>query len=140
MTARNKGVAGSEQRLVWDAENRLAEVQDAGGNILERYGYDAGGARVRKVSGATATYHPYGSERSAWGTLHTDRTFTGQKGDGTGLLYYNTPYYDPALGTLISPDALVPDSGWFIDSIQCIEDLLWALTSSDGERMLLRYA
>ncbi|MCY4408828.1 MAG: hypothetical protein OXC27_00050, partial [Caldilineaceae bacterium] len=43
MTARNKGVAGSEQRLVRDAENRLAEVQDAGGHTLERYGYDAGG-------------------------------------------------------------------------------------------------
>jgi len=56
------------------------------------------------------------------------------------LLYYNAPYYDPALGTLISPDALVPDSGWFIDSIQCIEDLLWALTSSYGERMLMRSA
>ncbi len=149
----------------------------AGGNTLERYGYDAGGARVRKVSGGTTTYtffahyeeeatngattaishysfaglriavkrgstlyhvhgdhlgstslttsaagveggrdyHPYGSKRVVWGTLHTDRTFTGQKEDGTGLLYYNARYCDPALGTFISPDTLVPDAGMAID-------------------------
>ena len=60
-------------------------------------------------------YHPYGFERAASGTLRTDRTFTGQKEDGTGLLYYNARYYDPALGTFISPDSLVPDAGMVID-------------------------
>ncbi|MFZ1754285.1 MAG: RHS repeat-associated core domain-containing protein [Caldilineaceae bacterium] len=39
--------------------------------------------------------------------LSTDRTFTGQKSDGTGLLYYNARYYDPALGTFLSPDTMV---------------------------------
>ena len=60
-------------------------------------------------------YHPYGAQRSAWATLHTDRTFTGQKEDGTGLLYYNARYYDPALGTFISPDTVVPDAGMTVD-------------------------
>ena len=177
MTVRNKGVVGSEQTLVWDAENRLAEVQDANGTTQERYGYDAGGARVRKTSGTTTTYtffahyeeevtngvttaishytfgglriavkrgsalyhvhgdhlgstsvttagsvvegsrayYPYGAQRSAAGTLRTDRTFTGQKEDGTGLLYYNARYYDPALGTFISPDSMVPDAGMVVD-------------------------
>ena len=137
----------------------------ASGNTQEQYGYDAGGARVKKTSGATATYtffahyeeevssgtttaishysfgglriavkrgsnslttagsvveasrayHPYGFERAASGTLRTDRTFTGQKEDGTGLLYYNARYYDPALGTFISPDSLVPDAGMVVD-------------------------
>ena len=149
----------------------------AGGNTLERYGYDAGGARVRKVSGGTTTYtffahceeeatngattvishysfaglriavkrgstlyhvhgdhlgstslttsaagveggrdyHPYGFKRAVWGTLHTDRTFTGQKEDGTGLLYYNARNCDPALGTFISPDTVVPDAGMVVD-------------------------
>ena len=165
MTVRNKGVAGSEQTLVWDAENRLAEVQDANGTMQEQYGYDAGGGRVKKTSGTTTTYtffahyeeevssgtttaishysfgglriavkrgsnslttagsvveasrayHPYGFERAASGTLRTDRTYTGQKEDGTGLLYYNARYYDPALGTFISPDSLVPDAGMVVD-------------------------
>ena len=62
------------------------------------------------VEGSRA-YNAYGSERAASGDLQTDRTFTGQKRDATGLLYYNARYYDPALGTFISPDSLVPDPG-----------------------------
>ena len=145
--------------------------------MQEQYGYDAGGARVKKTSGTTATYtffahyeeevtngvttaishysfgglriavkrgsalyhlhgdhlgskslttagavveasrayYAYGAERAASGTLRTDRTFTGQKSDSTGLLYYNARYYDPALGTFISPDSLVPDAGMVVD-------------------------
>ena len=58
---------------------------------------------------ASRAYYAYGSERSASGDLQTDRTFTGQKRDATGLLYYNARYYDPALGTFISPDSMVPN-------------------------------
>ena len=176
MTARNKGLA-SQQTLVWDAQNRLSEVRDNNGDMLESYWYDAAGGRVKTVSGSTTTYtffghyeeevssgvttaishyslgslriavkrgstlyhlhgdhlgstsvttagsevegsrayYPYGAQRSASGTLRTDRTFTGQKEDGTGLLYYNARYYDPALGTFISPDSLVPDAGMVVD-------------------------
>ncbi len=45
----------------------------------------------------------------------TDRTFTGQKADASGLLYYNARYYDPALGAFISPDTTVPDPGMVVD-------------------------
>ena len=175
--ARKEPLASQHELLFWDAQNRLAEVQDANGNTQEQYGYDAGGARVKKTSGATATYtffahyeeevtsgvttaishyslgslriavkrgstlyhlhgdhlgstslttsgsvveasrtyYPYGAERAASGTLQTDRTFTGQKSDATGLLYYNARYYDPSLGTFISPDSLVPDAGMVVD-------------------------
>ena len=59
----------------------------------------------------------------AFGTLRsgdpsastTDRTFTGQKADGTGLLYYNARYYDSTLGVFLSPDTLVPDAGAVVD-------------------------
>ena len=47
--------------------------------------------------------------------LPTDRTYTGQKQDGTGLLYYNARYYDPSLGIFLSPDTLVPDAGRVVD-------------------------
>ena len=47
--------------------------------------------------------------------MSTDRTFTGQKSDGTGLLYYNARYYDPALGMFLSPDTVVPDASAVID-------------------------
>ena len=176
MVARNKGLA-SQQTLVWDAENRLSQVQDNNGDLVEQYWYDVNGGRVKKVSGTTTTYtffghyeeevtggvttalshysfgglriavkrgstlyhlhgdhlgstslttrgssttasrayYAYGSERSATGDLRTDRTFTGQKRDATGLMYYNARYYDPALGTFISPDSLVPGAGQVIN-------------------------
>ena len=171
MTVRNKGLAG-QQTLVWDAENRLSQVQDNNGNLVERYWYDVDGARVKKTSGTTTTYtffahyeeevtgvvtttvshysfgglriavkrgsdlyhlhgdhlgsaslttsgsaetasrayYAYGAERSATGDLQTDHTFTGQKRDAAGLMYYNARYYDPALGTFVSPDSMVPNS------------------------------
>ena len=64
---------------------------------------------------ASRAYYAYGAERSSSGTLQTDRTFTGQKRDATGLMYYYARYYDPALGTFVSPDSLVPDPGMVID-------------------------
>ena len=36
MTVRNKGLA-DQQTLVWDAENRLSQVQDNNGDLLEQY-------------------------------------------------------------------------------------------------------
>ncbi|MBX3002089.1 MAG: RHS repeat-associated core domain-containing protein [Caldilineaceae bacterium] len=57
----------------------------------------------------------YGTTRSSNGTLPTDRTFTDQKADSTGLLYLNARYYDPSLGTFLSPDTLVPDTGRVFD-------------------------
>ena len=52
MTKRNKGLA-SQQTLVWDAENRLSQVQDNNGDLVEQYWYDVDGARVKKTSGTT---------------------------------------------------------------------------------------
>jgi RHS repeat-associated protein len=43
------------------------------------------------------------------GSMPTDKKFTGQRLDGTGLYYYNARYYDPEIGRLISPDTLVPN-------------------------------
>ena len=59
MTVRNKGLS-SQQTLVWDAENRLSQVQDNNGDLVEQYWYDVDGARVKKVSGSTTTYTFFG--------------------------------------------------------------------------------
>ncbi len=42
MTVRNKGLS-SRQTLVWDAQNRLSQVQDNNGDMLEQYWYDVDG-------------------------------------------------------------------------------------------------
>ncbi len=53
-------------------------------------------------------YHPYGSTRS--GSVPTDRKFTGQRLDSTGLYYYGARYYDPVIGRFISPDTVVQNA------------------------------
>jgi RHS repeat-associated protein len=50
-----------------------------------------------------------GDRRNSQGTLGTDRQFTGQRLDGTGLYYYNARYYDPTIGRFISADFVIPD-------------------------------
>ena len=64
---------------------------------------------------ASRAYYASGAERSVTGDLKTDRTFTGQKRDSTGLMYYNARFYDPALGTFVSPDSMVPGAGQLIN-------------------------
>ena len=43
------------------------------------------------------------------GSVPTDKLFTGQRLNGTGLYYYNARYYDPTIGRFISADTIVPD-------------------------------
>ena len=45
---------------MWNAENRLSEVRDNNGDLVESYWYDIDGARVKKVSGSTTTYTFFG--------------------------------------------------------------------------------
>ena len=59
--------------------------------------------------GTTMKYYPFGSTRS--GPVPTDKKFTGQRLDGTGLYYYGARYYDQEIGRFISPDPIVSDVG-----------------------------
>ena len=52
---------------------------------------------------------PLGVCRNSTGDLGTDKLFTGQRLDGTGLYYYGGRYYDPTIGRFISADTIVPD-------------------------------
>ena len=56
---------------------------------------------------ASIKYAPFGDRRNSTGVIDTDRQFTGQRLDGTGLYYYKARYYDPGLGRFASPDSLV---------------------------------
>ena len=58
---------------------------------------------------STIKYFPYGVSRNSIGTLPTDKLFTGQRLDTTGLYYYGARYYDPGIGRFISPDTIVSD-------------------------------
>ena len=50
-------------------------------------------------------YAPFGA--TIVGSVTTDKKFTGQRLDDTGLYYYNARYYDPTIGRFISADTVV---------------------------------
>jgi RHS repeat-associated protein len=54
-------------------------------------------------------YDPWGKVRGGTGTItQTTISYTGQRLDGTGLLYYNARYYDPNVAKFVSADTIVP--------------------------------
>src|SRR5260370_41362971 len=54
---------------------------------------------------AVQLFAPYGSARYSQGTIPTTYNFTGQRLDSqTGLLYYNSRYYDPISGRFVMAD------------------------------------
>jgi RHS repeat-associated protein len=65
---------------------------------------DSSGAQT-----STIKYFPFGATRSTSGTVPTDKKFTGQRLDETGLYYYGARYYDASIGRFISADSIVPD-------------------------------
>ncbi|MBK9713842.1 MAG: hypothetical protein IPO81_21465 [Kouleothrix sp.] len=66
---------------------------------------DSAGAVVSRQD-----FDPWGAVRSG-GVLQTNLNYTGQRLDGTGLLYYHARYYDPALARFVSADTMVPGVG-----------------------------
>ncbi|HEX2912230.1 MAG TPA: RHS repeat-associated core domain-containing protein [Chloroflexia bacterium] len=68
---------------------------------------------VTNASGTATSqqeFTPWGSIRSG-GVSETTLGYTGQRLDGTGLMYYHARYYDPAVGKFASPDTIVPKQG-----------------------------
>ncbi len=64
---------------------------------------------VRRVL-ARQDYTPWGEARGG-DITQTTLDFTGQRKDGTGLLYYGARYYDPQTGRFTSPDSVAPGKG-----------------------------
>ncbi len=53
-------------------------------------------------------YYPFGDVRYTQ-TPATTRGFTGQRKDGSGLMFYQSRYYDPLIGRFTQPDTIIPN-------------------------------
>lgn len=85
----------------------------------------------------TRSYNPFGKRRSG-GELDSDRGWLGQvEDDTTDLAYLNARYYDPNIGTFISPDPL-----YFIGRPQTLNPYAYGLnnpaTMSDPSGLCVR--
>jgi len=54
---------------------------------------------------SSISYFPFGLTRT--GSVSTDKKFTGQRLDATGLYYYGARYYDATIGRFISADTVI---------------------------------
>lgn len=69
-------------------------------------------AGARLNTNTELRYMPYGAARYTAGTTPTSFNFTGQRKDGgSGLLFYNARWYDPAIGRFLAADTIVPEPG-----------------------------
>ena len=82
-------------------------------NTLVSYLYSDQLGSVSVVADGTGSlvsktlYHPWGTTRYASGTTPTDYAYTGQMQEGD-IYFYNSRWYDPALGRFIQADTIVP--------------------------------
>jgi RHS repeat-associated protein len=77
--------------------------------LQDHLGSTAGTVNGSGAVVSTVKYFPYGSTMASTGTLPTDKKFTGQRQDNTGLYYYGARYYDPEIGRFINADTIVPN-------------------------------
>ncbi|WP_276522354.1 RHS repeat-associated core domain-containing protein [Kallotenue papyrolyticum] len=89
----------------------IAQRSSDSGGLIYLHGDHLGSVSLAtNASGAVVSrqdFDPWGSIRSG-GIPQTALNYTGQRRDGTGLLYYHARYYDPVLARFISADSVVP--------------------------------
>jgi len=100
----------SENTSYYYLGNRLVAMKKGDDLRYIHQDHLTGTALVTDASGnvtGTMKYYPYGYCRNSTGDLGTDKLFTGQRLDDTGLYYYGARYYDPTIGRFISPDTFI---------------------------------
>jgi len=88
---------------------RLASRTGSAGPVTY-YDHAQLGSTVGSSGGEQTRYWPYGATRSG-SVASTAYRFTGQRQDVAGLYFYQSRWYDSAIGRFMQPDLLIPDPG-----------------------------
>ncbi|ACD21359.1 RHS repeat-associated core domain-containing protein [Paraburkholderia phytofirmans] len=86
--------AGQDSYILRDANNNVIALTDANQQSQTQY-----------------TYQPYGTTTQTGAVDPNLQQYTGRENDGTGLYYYRSRYYSPAIGRFISEDPIGYASG-----------------------------
>ncbi|MBK7201760.1 RHS repeat-associated core domain-containing protein [Candidatus Amarolinea dominans] len=107
---------GTVKKYYYAGNVRVAE--SSGGTLYYLLGDHLGSQALTLTSGnrlntnTELRYYPWGGGRHVVGTTPTSFNFTGQRKDGgSGLLFYNTRWYDPTVGRFIQADTIVSNPG-----------------------------
>ena len=74
------------------------------------YYHDQLGSTVGSSANEATRYFPYGATRS--GSVNTAYQFTGQRREAAaGLYFFQSRWYDGAIGRFVQPDPLIPEPG-----------------------------
>jgi RHS repeat-associated protein len=105
-------VVGGATKTYYTMGGQTVAVRDSGTGVVTYLHADHLGSvsLATNATGGVASqqeFDPWGKVRSG-GIGQTSLNYTGQRLDGTGLLYYHARNYDPVLARFVSADSVVP--------------------------------
>ena len=109
-------------------------LSDALGSVLSTFSAVANAAAVL----GNQLYGPFGNQRYSKGSMGTDKGFTGQYQDSSGLDYYNARYYDPVVGIFVSADT-VQGNGKGMDPYSYVANNPLTATDPTGQKIRIPY-
>ncbi len=101
------------RKLYYTFNGAVVAVRDSSSGLSYLHADHLGSVSLATTTSGTLAsqqeFDPWGAVR-AGSVGQTSLNYTGQKLDGTGLLYYHTRMYDPVLARFVSADSVVPGS------------------------------
>jgi len=106
-------IAGGVTQIYYMFNGRVVAVRDSGTSAVTYLHNDHLGSVSVATDGSQAVvsqqeFYPWGTHRGSGDITQTTLDFTGQRLDGSKLLYYHARYYDPGLGRFVTADSIVP--------------------------------
>jgi RHS repeat-associated protein len=104
---------GGASKLYYTFNGQVVAMRDTSTNtVTYLHGDHLGSVSLATNSSGQVVsrqdFDPWGKARGASTIAQTSLNYTGQRLDGTGLLYFHARYYDPVLARFVSADTIVP--------------------------------